>query len=271
MNLQATVNSAANRAAANTANRFAVSGIVRPCLTAIATVTVFAALHGTAFAQGEAAPATQLNAIDFFKAGGFVMWPLLIISLVAIAVIVERFIAYGTLANTAPGLVPSVIQKIRGGDYQGALGLAGQQQGPVADVVTTLVQNRTDPKELLESRAEEIVVAYELKLEKFMWLLDSATTLSPLLGLLGTIIGMVRVFQEFGSAGQSEAAKAQVLGGVGESLYATATGIFVALICFGFYNYFSARRRNAVGETEQAATRTITAIEETNRKTVPVR
>ncbi|MBC8142290.1 MAG: MotA/TolQ/ExbB proton channel family protein [Armatimonadetes bacterium] len=265
MNLQATVNSAANRAA--------TKGIFRSCLTGIATVTVLAALHGVAFAQEAAPAATEANLgpIEFFNAGGFVMWPLLIISLTAIAVIVERFLAYGTLANTASGLVPSVIQKIRGGDFQGALGLAGQQQGPVADVVTTLVQNRTDPKDLLEARAEEIVMAYELKLEKFMWLLDSATTLSPLLGLLGTIIGMVRVFQKFGSAGQSEADKAQVLGGVGESLYATATGIFVALICFGFYNYFVARRRSAVGETEQAATRVITAIEETNRKTVPVR
>ena len=262
MNLQATEKSAANVAAIKSkAVRFVIAGI--------GTLGAIAAGSGIAFAQ-EPAAAPSLNPIQFFNAGGFVMWPLLAISLTAITVIVERFMAYGTLANTASGLVPSVIQKIRGGDFQGALGLAGQQQGPVADVVTTLVQNRTDPKEMLESRAEEIVVAYELKLEKFMWLLDSATTLSPLLGLLGTIIGMVRVFQKFQGAGQSEADKAQVLGGVGESLYATATGIFIAVICFGFYNYFSARRRNAVGETEQAATRTITALEEAGR-TTPVR
>ena len=263
MNLQATVNSTANRAATK-------STPFRVCLTGLATLTTVLALSGVAFAQGEAEVA-NLGPIEFFKAGGFVMWPLLAISITAITVIVERFIAYGTLANTAPGLVAGAIQKIRGGDYQGALGLAGQQQGPVADVVTTLVQNRSDPKELLESRAEEVVVAYELKLEKFMWLLDSATTLSPLLGLLGTIIGMVRVFQKFQGAGQSEAAKGSVLNGIGESLYATASGIFVALICFGFYNYFNARRRNAIGETEQAATRVITAIEEGNRKAAPVR
>ncbi len=261
MNFQATVTSMANTAAEKTRP-------LRTVMTGLATLATVAALSGAAWAQ-ESAPATEaapMGPWEFFQAGGFVMWPLLFISVAAIAVIVERMMAYGELANTAPGLVSSVIQKLRGNDYQGALSLAGQQKGPVADVVTTLIQNRNDPKDLLESRAEEVAVAYELKQEKFMWLLDSATTLSPLLGLLGTIIGMVRVFQKFQGAGQSETAKASVLGGVGESLYATASGIFVALICFGFYNYFTSRRRNAIGETEQAATRVITALEEARRK-----
>jgi len=262
MNLQATA-IAAGTAAKKTRS-------FRSVMTGLATIATVACLSGAAWAQ-DAAPAKQMGPLEFFQKGGFVMYPLLLLSLTAIAVIVERFIAYNLLAATSPGLVPNVIQKIRSGDYQGALGLAGQQQGPVADVVTTVVQNRNDDKEILESRAEEIVVAYELRMEKFMWLLDSATTLSPLLGLLGTIIGMVRVFQKFQGAGQSEAAKAGVLNGVGESLYATASGIFVALICFLFYNYFTARRRNAVGETEQAATRVLTAVSEAQRKTAPSR
>ena len=261
MNLQATVNTAVTVAASKTRTlRNAVSGL--------ATVAAVTCLSAPAWAQ-EATEAKSLNPIQFFQAGGFVMYPLLAVSLTAITVIVERFIAYNQLANTAPGLVQSAIQKIRGGDFQGALGLAGQQQGPVADVITALVQNRNDDKATLESRADEVVTAYELKLEKFMWLLDSATTLSPLLGLLGTIVGMVRVFQKFQGAGSSESGKASVLGGVGESLYATATGIFIALICFGFYNYFSARRRAAIGETEQAANRVLTAIEEATRKSAP--
>ncbi len=266
MNLQATINSAAHVAVKK-------SRTLRSWVTGAATFATLVAASGAVWAQDTAAApeAKTMGPVEFFNAGGFVMWPLLALSLTAITVIVERFMAYRTLANTAPGLVPSVIQKLRGGDFQGALGLAGQQQGPVADVLTTLIQNRNDTKDLLESRAEEVVVAYELKLEKFMWLLDSATTLSPLLGLLGTIIGMVRVFQKFQGAGQSEAAKASVLGGVGESLYATASGIFIALICFGFYNYFTSRRRNALGETEQAATRTITALEEAQRKIAPPR
>ena len=209
MNLQATVKTAATVAASKSRTlRNAVSG-----LATVAAVTYFS---GTAWAQDAGAPeAKSLNPIQFFNAGGFVMWPLLFVSLTAITVIVERFIAYNQLANTAPGLVHSVIQKIRGGDFQGALGLAGQQQGPVADVITALVQNRNDDKSTLESRADEVVTAYELKLEKFMWLLDSATTLSPLLGLLGTIIGMVRVFQKFQGAGSSESGKASVLGASG--------------------------------------------------------
>jgi biopolymer transport protein ExbD len=95
---------------------------------------------------------------------------------------------------------------------------------------------------------------YFIRLERFLPAIDTFTTLSPLLGLLGTILGMVRVFQQFSSAGSDEG-KAHILSGVGESLYATAFGITIAVFSFAIYNYFSSRQRTISLDTEQGAQR----------------
>jgi len=203
-----------------------------------------------------------MSIIEFFRAGGIVMYPLLLISLGAVAIMVERFLAYRQLADTAPDLVQESTRMVRAGRHAEALRLAESRQGPVAAAVATVLRNRGESPSHLESRVAEVIGEYELRLERFLPFLDTATTLSPLLGLLGTIIGMVSVFQRFQGAGADEAAKQAILGGVGEALYATATGIFVAVVCFAAYNYFAARVKNTLQETEVAATKVINAMNE---------
>src|SRR5205814_2144651 len=94
-----------------------------------------------------------------------------------------------------------------------------------------------------------------------MVVLDTTTTISPLLGLLGTIIGMVGTFTAI-AAQQNRGNSDAVLAGVGEALYATATGIAIAVICFVAYNYFAARLRTITAETEQAATKLLNVLTE---------
>jgi Biopolymer transport proteins len=203
-----------------------------------------------------------MNIIEFFKAGGIVMYPLLLISLGAVAIMVERFIAYRTLADNAPDLTVEATRMVRAGRHAEALRLAESRQGPVAAAIATVVRHRGESPAHLEGRVAEVIGEYELRLERFLPFIDTATTLSPLLGLLGTIIGMVSVFQRFQGAGADEAAKQAILGGVGEALYATASGIFVAVVCFAAYNYFAARVKNTLQETEVAATRVMNAMNE---------
>ena len=96
-----------------------------------------------------------------------------------------------------------------------------------------------------------------------MPLLDTATTISPLLGLLGTITGMIGTFNAIAAAhgqGNTDA----ILAGVGEALYATATGLMIAVICFIAYNYFTARLHVIVSETEQGATKLMNMLTETD-------
>src|SRR5205085_30909 len=124
------------------------------------------------------------------------------------------------------------------------------------------------------------LTAVVVMLERLLPILDTTTTVSPLLGLLGTIVGMIGTFNAIAAQTQRGNSDA-VLSGVGEALYATATGLIIAVICFIAYNYFSARLRTITGATEQAVTTLINklvelhhqehAAHDPNRPTGPVK
>jgi biopolymer transport protein ExbB len=199
---------------------------------------------------------------EFFRAVGVVGYILVPMSLAAIAIIVERFMAYRQLGDTAPDLVTEVVRRVRGGDLNGALDLARKRQGPVAAVIVAILSSRGASAGLIEGRVQEVANEYAMRLERLLPFVDTTTTLSPLLGLVGTIVGMIRVFNQFRGASGNSSQQQQLLGGVGEALYATTFGITLALICFAAYNYFSARQRSIMAETEQAATRVLNAVAE---------
>jgi biopolymer transport protein ExbB len=203
-----------------------------------------------------------MNLIEIFNAGGLIMWPLLIIAICAVIFTVNRFMAYNQAGNTAPGLLPEVLNLVKSGREGDALRRAEETSGPVAASLATVLRNRNQPIDDVEREVEATSEEYFMRLEKFLPALDTFTTLSPLLGLLGTILGMVKVFQQFTAAANDEAAKQRILAGVGESLYATAFGITIAVFCFAVYNYFTARQRAVSIETQQAANKLIAQIHE---------
>lgn len=209
------------------------------------------------------------NVIELIKAGGFVMYPLMVLSLVSIGVIVERWLAYRQFGGTTPRLVPEVVRLCRAGSPELALKACERENGPVAACMAEVVRHRHLPVSEIERRVEETGGAVFLRLERFLPILDTTTTISPLLGLLGTIVGMVGTFNAVAASqarggGNNDA----ILAGVGEALYATAAGLIIAMICFVAYNYFTARLRTVIGETEQAVTRVLNALSEV-RETVP--
>jgi biopolymer transport protein ExbB len=197
----------------------------------------------------------------FIHAGGLVMYPLLLLSLAAGVVIVERFIAFRQFGGLAPGLLQETIRLCRAGRYDEALRACRARSGPLADCLAVIVEHRNQPVREIERLVEETGQDYFIKLERLLPVLDTTTTVSPLLGLLGTIIGMVGTFQAI-AAQQGKGNNDAVLNGVGEALYATATGITIAVICFMAYNYYAARLRTITAETEQAATKLLNALTE---------
>jgi|GEM_PF-88956 len=192
--------------------------------------------------------------------GGPVMWPLLVISLLAIAFAVERLIAFNQFGSTAPELTEEIIQLAQQGRWREAQRRTEEVPGPVAATLGAVIDARDMPLEDMEREASVVGEDYFIRLERFLPALDTFTTLSPLLGLLGTILGMVKVFQQFTAAANDDSAKNEILAGVGESLYATAFGIAIAIISFAVYNYFSARQRKITIETDKAMNELIGAI-----------
>jgi biopolymer transport protein ExbB len=201
------------------------------------------------------------NVLHFIKGGGFVMYPLLLLSLSAIVVIVERGFAFRIFGAMPSGLLASVLSLARAGRFDEARQKCESNKGPLAACLYVVLKHRGQPTREIERMVEETGQDYFIKLERFLPVLDTTTTVAPLLGLLGTIIGMIGAFNAIAMQthrGNSDS----VLSGVGEALYATATGLTVAVICFCAYNYFAARLRTVTSETEQAATKLMNVLVE---------
>ena len=200
------------------------------------------------------------NLINFVRDGGIIMYPLLLLSLGAIAVIVERVLAFRALGHIAPGLLQQVINLARQNKFQQAIQLCEGTRGPLAASLGAILQHRDRPIAVAERQVEDIGQDYFIRLERLLPFLDTTTTISPLLGLLGTIVGMIGTFNAIAIQQQNKGNSDAVLAGVGEALYATATGITIAVVCFVAYNYFAARLRTVTSETEQGATKLINAL-----------
>jgi len=212
------------------------------------------------------------NVLHIIQAGGIMMFPLLLLSFAAVAVIVERWLTYQEAAFIPKGLLDRVLRLCESRRFEEAIGICEMKEGPVAASLAAVVRWRSMGAPNVERKVQEVGESYFIRLEKFLPMLDTTTTVSPLLGLLGTLFGMIGTFQAI-AASKSQASNDTVLAGVGEALYATATGLSVAVLCFVAYNYFSARQRAAVSETEQSATKLINALIEqgdlTNDEVVP--
>ena len=198
--------------------------------------------------------------IEFIRGGGVIMYPLLLLSLGAIAIIIERFLAFASIGHSAPGLLKNVLESVRAGRFDEALQLCENSKGPLAASLATILRHRDRPIAVAERQVEDVGQEFFIRLERWLPFLDTATTISPLMGLLGTIVGMIGTFNAIAIQQQAKGNSDAVLAGVGEALYATATGITIAVVCFVAYNYFAARLRTITAETEQGATKLINAL-----------
>jgi biopolymer transport protein ExbB len=199
--------------------------------------------------------------LHFFLAGGWVMWPLLALSIICATVIVERLLAFRQMGHHSPLLLSKVLSLCGEARFEEALRLCREARGPVAACVATAIERREQSAAQIERRVEEVGQGFWLRLERGLNILDTATTISPLLGLLGTILGMIGAFNAIG-AQQARGNPDTVLSGVGEALYATAMGITIAVVSFIAYNGFAARIRQLTGETELAVTRVLNVLDE---------
>jgi biopolymer transport protein ExbB len=121
-----------------------------------------------------------------------------------------------------------------------------------------ILAHRDRPAWWVESRAADEASLIEKSLGRWLWVLETTVTAAPLLGLLGTIIGMIRAFRLFGNQGLVD--PAGVTGGVAEALIATGLGLFIALIALFAFNFLSQRQAQIMDEMERFGTRLVDRI-----------
>lgn len=186
--------------------------------------------------------------IDYFIEGGPIMYPILAVAIVAVCVIVERLIWWTQTGwNRNARLLESVYESLEEGDLRKAIQLSGNASDPVVRMVH---HGLNHPHTSMEG-ALEVAAGQELRTAgRFLGAMDTIVTLGPLLGLLGTVTGIMGSFTSIGSA---ELAVEKVTGGIGEALIATAAGLGIAIVTLIPMNYFHGRLASLQFDLEAAA------------------
>jgi biopolymer transport protein ExbB len=190
--------------------------------------------------------------IQFFLKGGPVMWPILICAAVTVAVVGERtFWWLREKGRRDPQKLEKVLAALENGDVPAAFQLTQNSQDPIVRMIGRGLAHVGHLHSSLLG-ALQLAAGVELKRAgRFLVVMDTMVTLAPLLGLLGTVTGLMRAFLNIGSA---ELAVSAVTGGIGEALIATACGLGIAIFSLVPYNFFSSKVAQLQFELETAAT-----------------
>ncbi len=202
--------------------------------------------------------------LEILIAGGWLMLPIVLCSVLAVAIIIERF---WTL-RTSRVLPPGIPERVRSWAKQRELDQKHIEQlrrnSPLGRVLAAALDNRDRARDVVKEAVEDTGRHVVYELERFLNTLGTIAGITPLLGLLGTVIGMIKVFSAIVVHGVGD--PAQLAGGISEALITTAAGLTVAIPSYFFYRYFRGKVRACVITMEKQALGLIYAIEHGNRK-----
>lgn len=184
------------------------------------------------------------NIMSFIHSGGFIMYPLLVCSILVWGVIFERFFRYHKLGAQLQSFHMEAMNAVLRNDWQKLKTLAEQmKQVPEARAIQVALDRLSSSDERMRSKwVESIERARQMEnhgLRKNLWILGSIATAAPFIGLFGTVVGILRSFQDMAKTGSG--GFAIVAAGISEALIATAAGIIVAVIASLAFNTFQTR------------------------------
>jgi biopolymer transport protein ExbB len=199
---------------------------------------------------------------------GLVLWLILLASAVAIVVFVERFLHYHRVQINSVEFLNGVRNVLRRDNVVEAISICDATPGPVARLVKTAILNREQGRDRISEALEEAGLAEVPRLEEKLNLLATIAQIAPLLGLLGTIIGLMRTFKAIDDAGLMANAR-MVSGGVWESLIFAGAGLAVSIPVHAAYNYLVSRVNSIVLDMERAATEVVHVVAESSPTKAP--
>lgn len=202
--------------------------------------------------------------LEIVVAGGWLMVPILLCSVLSLAIILER--AWSLRRNRVlPNGVSEQVRKwAREQELEHTHIEMLRRNSPLGRVLAAALDNRNRAREVVKEAVEDTGRHVVHDLERFLNTLGTIAGITPLLGLLGTVIGMIKVFSAIMVHGVGD--PAQLAGGISEALITTAAGLSVAIPSFFFYRYFRGQVRAYVVGMEQQALTLIAAIEHGNRQ-----
>lgn len=197
----------------------------------------------------------------FLKLGGPMIWVILFVSAVAITVFIERVLHYHRAQINSMEFLNGVRNVLKRDNVVEAISICDATPGPVARLVKVAILNREKGREGVREALEEAGLVEVPPLEEKLNLLATIAQIAPLLGLLGTALGFIRVFSRLQAQG-TMASVQQLSGGIWEALICTAAGLAVAVPCYAAYNYLVSRVNAIVLDMEKAATEIVNIVTE---------
>ncbi|MBY0579416.1 MAG: MotA/TolQ/ExbB proton channel family protein [Burkholderiales bacterium] len=198
------------------------------------------------------------ESLQALKFGGAMVYPLLALAVIALAIMIDKAYVYFRYVRLRPDISDLIetygfswvelekqVASLDGRHYFGRF-------------FRPILENRKKPAWWVESRAGDEAQQIEKSMSRGLWVLETVVTAAPLLGLLGTITGMMHAFNLIGGAGLVD--PSGVTAGVAQALIATALGLFIALICLFAFNFFSRLQSQTLDEMERLGTRLLDHI-----------
>lgn len=206
----------------------------------------------------------KMNLWQVFLAGGPVMWPILLCSIFALAIILEKFWHLHKIKIDEQEFLQGILDKIKRHQIKEALDTCENTKSPIAHILKAGILRYDRPRDQIKEAIEDASL-YEIpRIERNLTALATIAHISPLLGLLGTVTGMVRCFQTIQAKASTfhPISPGDLAGGIWEALLTTVAGLIVAIPTFVAYNYLVSNINNFILEMEKASTELVNFLTE---------
>ena len=185
---------------------------------------------------------------EIVKAAGWPIWPLLLASVIAVALILERLVTLRRNKIVPPGLLQRAVGEFRHGADNSRLLADLERHSPLGRVLAAGLRNVGTSREVMKESIEEAGAAVAHELNRYLTTLGTIASISPLMGLFGTVVGMIEIF---GSQTPGTGSPQQLASGISIALYNTGFGIFIAVPAMIFWRHFRALVDTFVTEVSQ--------------------
>jgi biopolymer transport protein ExbB len=195
----------------------------------------------------------------FLREGGPMMWVILLSSAVALAVFVERYLRYHREQINSAEFLNGVRNVLKRDNVVEAIAICDATPGPVARLVKVAILNRDRGRDAVYEALEDAGSGEVPRLEQKLNVLATIAQIAPLMGLLGTVLGLMNAFRQVEAAGQT-AHVGQLSSGIWQALICTAAGLAVSIPCYAAYNYLIGRVNAIVVDMEQCSTEILNIV-----------
>jgi len=199
--------------------------------------------------------------VSFFQISGWTMYGIVLCSILALAVFLERLAALRRTLVVPEGFAVEVEELVRQKRIVDAITLCKKQPSPLARIVYAGLSHAGRHRERIKEVVVEVGARENIKLERYIPILNTTISVAPMLGFLGTVLGMVQLFSNVAASGEVTNI-GLIADGIYKALYTTIAGLTVAIPATVFYRYLDSRLNRLVVEMEEVALRIVDLIKE---------